>query len=166
VGDSIRAAGAWWRHRVVLAADHPPATSEYEVDLTTFSGLMIPTEVVNHVGVPDPSLFMMWEEYEYCLRVRGAGYRIVILNQPLTRFQAMREAERYGPWRAYYQARNSLAVLLRRRHPAELAWWAIRQGKFLVAAIGHDDREQQIALRLKGMIDALRRRSGLTVEPH
>jgi GT2 family glycosyltransferase len=164
VGHERRYAGAWWRGRAVLAADHPPATPVYEVDVTTFPGLLVPTQALLDIGLPDPDFFMMWEEYEFCLRAREAGYRIVIIDEPLVTTPPGGPAH-YPPWRGYYDARSSLTVALRRRHPVELFWWAIRQTKFAIAALTLDRPARRVWMRCRGVVDALRGRTGRTVEP-
>ena len=165
-GDGIRRIGARWCHGL---ADPPPrvgGASEYDVDVTTFNGLLVPAEVFREVGIPRADFFMMWEEYEWCLRARDAGWRFVLLEEPLVDIRSDdAPLVRYPPWRGYYQARNSLVMLLERQKAREFAWYAKRELKFLLGATSLDARWQRIGLRLRGVADGLRRRTGRLVEP-
>jgi len=110
---------------------------------------------------------MMWEEYEWCLRARDAGWRIALLEEPLVDVRSGDDAPvvRYPPWRGYYQARNGLVMLLERRNTREFAWYAKRELKFLLGATSLDAPRQRIGLRLRGVADGLRGRTGRLVEP-
>jgi rhamnopyranosyl-N-acetylglucosaminyl-diphospho-decaprenol beta-1,3/1,4-galactofuranosyltransferase len=165
-GDGLRRLGASWRHGLV---DPPPlvdGADEYAVDVTTFNGLLVPADAFRDVGFPRAEFFMMWEEYEWCLRARDAGWRIVILEEPLVDIRSGEAPMmRYPPWRGYYQARNAL-VTVRERHKArELAWYVSRELKFLIAAVSLAAPRQRIGLRLRGVADGLRGRTGRLVEP-
>jgi len=164
-GREVWPAGGWWKHRPVMAFAHPPRSAEYEVDVTTFSGLLVPRAVFDDVGAPWAELFMSWEDYDFCLRARDRGHRIVILDRPLVEFQAEREIGNYAPWRAYYQARNSLLVLRRRRVPIEFVWWLLFQLKSLLVSVTLDRPAARIAMRLRGIVHGLRGRTGRVVDP-
>ena len=137
----------------------------YEVDVATFGGLLVPTAVIRDVGPPRADFFMMWEEYEFCLRARGAGWRITVLPEPLVDIDGLPPGSRSRPWRAYYEARNSLITLREHGHRSDRWWWLRRQLKYLAAALGAHDRSARVAMRGRGMIDGIRGRTGRTVEP-
>jgi len=89
----------------------------------------------------------------------------VILDRPLVEFQAEREIGNYAPWRAYYQARNSLLVLRRRGVPIEFVWWLLFQLKSLLVSVTLDRPAARIAMRLRGIVHGLRGRTGRVVDP-
>jgi GT2 family glycosyltransferase len=165
-GDGIRRVGARWRHGLTTppAADH--ADEEYAVDVTTFNGLLVPAEAFRAVGLPRGDFFMMWEEYEWCLRARDAGWRLAILEKPLVDVRSGDAATfTYPPWRGYYQARNALVTVLERREAREVAWYARRELKHLVAAASLGTPARRIGLRLRGVADGVRGRTGRLVDP-
>lgn len=145
---------------VANAADGP-----YEVDVATFGGLLVPTEAVRQVGPPRADFFMMWEEYEFCLRARAAGWRITVLPEPLVDIDGLPPGSRSRPWRAYYEARNSLITLREHGRRRDRWWWLKRQVKYLAAALPASDRMARVKMRSRGMIDGMRGRTGRTVEP-
>jgi len=50
----------------------------YEAELVNFAGMLIPTNAIKEVGYPLRSLTMAAADWEYCLRLRKAGYRIYV----------------------------------------------------------------------------------------
>ncbi len=166
VGEGVRRVGFRWDHglRPPLAA--PPEQTEYEVDVSTFNGLLVPADAFRRVGVPRADFFMMWEEYEWCLRARDDGWRIVLLETPLVDARDDGPPTHvYPPWRGYYQARNALITVLDRRNRRALCWYAMRELRYLLAIVRRDRRARRYALRLRGIVDGLRRRTGRVVEP-
>jgi GT2 family glycosyltransferase len=159
--------GLRWRHRHVPVPAADPAGPPLPVDVVTFSGTLVSSELVCQVGVPKPQFFMMLEDLDYCLRVRDAGWRTYVLQQQLVTAFAMGSAGLAPPWRGYYQTRNHLAMTLERRSISELAWWLSRTLRFCVGALRSGDRPgERIRLRMLGAWHAVRGVSGRTVLPN
>lgn len=158
--------GAHWEHRHVALPPIDPAGPAVPVDVVTFSGTLVSAKMVHDVGVPKGEFFMMIEDLEYCLRVRRAGWEIYVLPRPLATALAMGSEGESPPWRAYYQTRNQLAMVLERRSPKELFWWFVRTSKFCVGAFRHGDHAvERLRLRLLGTWHALNHVSGRTIQP-
>jgi rhamnopyranosyl-N-acetylglucosaminyl-diphospho-decaprenol beta-1,3/1,4-galactofuranosyltransferase len=158
--------GARWRHRVVQQQWPPVGSPPYPTDVMTFKGALISLRMVPEIGVPVGDYFLMMEEYEYCLRAIRAGFRHYALPVPLLVPLEDEPPGRYPPWRGYYQVRNHLAMVLDRRSPGELLWFAIVQGKYLVGAVRVGERVgERIRLRLLGAWHALRGVTGKTLDP-
>jgi rhamnosyltransferase len=51
-----------------------------EVDVIITSGSLIPVTVLKDVGLMDESLFIDYIDYEWCLRAKSKGYKIMKLN--------------------------------------------------------------------------------------
>jgi GT2 family glycosyltransferase len=137
------------------------------VDVVVFGGLLLAASVVRDVGVPTAGYFMMCEELEYCLRVRAAGYPIMVLPQPCTVALHVGSSPEGGAlWRSYYQTRNQLAMSVARGSAPEVAWWLVRQAKFAGATVLHQDRKRErLRLRALGAWHGLCGVSGRVVEP-
>jgi rhamnopyranosyl-N-acetylglucosaminyl-diphospho-decaprenol beta-1,3/1,4-galactofuranosyltransferase len=156
-------AGYRWRHVAVpvrwAEADAHPAV--VDVDLVTFNGALIRAEAVAAVGVPRADFFMMWEEWEYCLRLRRAGYRIVVAPGVQVEHLTLGSDGRSAPWRGYYQARNHLRWALEQRSVVDVGWWAVLQARLAAAAILWGDRKlARVWWRIRGAADALAGRMG------
>jgi GT2 family glycosyltransferase len=158
--------GYRWRH--VPVPLRPEAVGHgggvVDVDLVTFNGALIRSSAVAAVGVPRADFFMMWEEWEYCLRVRRAGYRIVVVLDSCVEHLTLGSAGRAAPWRGYYQARNHLRWALERRSAVDVLYWAALQAKLSAAALAWGDcRMARIWWRWRGAVDAVLGRMGHTV---
>jgi rhamnopyranosyl-N-acetylglucosaminyl-diphospho-decaprenol beta-1,3/1,4-galactofuranosyltransferase len=158
--------GALWKHRVVQQQWPPVGSPPYPTDVMTFKGALISMAMVAEIGVPVGDYFLMMEEYEYCLRAIRAGFRHYALPVELLVPLEAEPPGRYPPWRGYYQVRNHLAMVLDRRSPGELLWFAIVQGKYLVGAVRVRERVgERLRLRLLGGWHALRGVTGKTIDP-
>ena len=84
----IWSAGARWRSfppRVVMIGfgreDGPEYSEQYDLDYATGCAMLVRRRVFEIVGAFDPVYFMYQEDYDFCYRVRKAGFRIVYVPQ-------------------------------------------------------------------------------------
>lgn len=161
--------GNVWRHRLVPIASGSGgrAAPLVDVDQVTFSGALVRADLTERVGLPRSDYFMMWEEVEYCLRVREHGFRVLVVPGLRVRHDALGRATTGGsPWREYYQIRNHLRFVLERRSLVEGLYWLVRHVRFTVSTLAFQDRKAaRIWLRLLGVVDAIRGRMGRTITP-
>lgn len=98
-----------------------------EVDVAAWGATLVSRRVVERDVLPDSRWFFAYEDWDFFLRVRRAGFRVLLDNRTATAvatkvtgagrhrsFAGARPAEQHEPWRAYYQARNFFE--LARRH--------------------------------------------------
>ena len=162
----VRSYGARWRRGLHPYTDADKAGDEYEVDVTLFCGMLVAVEPALAVGGIDPSYFIMWEEFDFCLRLRRAGLRIVTINEVLVDLEESHDqGGAYPPWRGYYQARNGVLVLRRLQLWSGLPWHLWRMAKMTAASVRLDRSADRASLRLRGLVDGVRGRDGRTVEP-
>ncbi len=161
--------GYLWR-RVAVPLYSPvasPQSTVVDVDMVTFNGVLVRTTMICRLGVPRADFFMMWEEWEYCLRARRAGYRVVVALNARADHRTLGSTARTTPvWRNYYQARNHLRWALEDGNVADVIAWGGRQLKLSVASLLR--REAAVAglwWRLRGAVDAVRGRMGPVVVP-
>jgi rhamnopyranosyl-N-acetylglucosaminyl-diphospho-decaprenol beta-1,3/1,4-galactofuranosyltransferase len=173
-GQSPLNMGALWnRGRPVYLAKQAVALEDgvvHSVDIANFAGALVRREVVETVGLPTPDYFLMFEDYEYSLRIRRAGFRILVATDSVIDHlhAGSGDASSWSPpWRGYYQTRNHLYFLLHQRRSLEgLGFWMTRNGKLLVAtALQGDQKLDRIRLRLLGAWHGLRGRTGKTIDP-
>jgi GT2 family glycosyltransferase len=93
------------------------------VDWISGCGLMVRRSVIEQIGAIDERFFYYWEETEWCLRARRAGWELVIV--PEARLWHKGVTRRYEPTPnvSYYHTRNRL--LLMRKHGAPTSRMAI-----------------------------------------
>lgn len=130
--------------------------------------------LLEEVGGYDPTLFFGFEELEFGLRARAAGWRLHILDgyagQPrrtMTQRQGGRQLVEWN-WRRYYSLRNLLVILLRRRR--RFAALHVALGRGLIKPLLWLPREPSAALRhirfnVRAIRDAAAGKLGRTVTP-
>lgn len=118
----------------------PQAQEGFEpVSVAAWGASLVSRRVVEAGVLPDAAWFFAYEDHDFWLRVRGAGFR-VLLDVAAARATAgqvsgagreqaqagARHADRAEPWRSYYQARNLFE--LRRRH-GDARWTLVHLAK-------------------------------------
>lgn len=135
------------------------------VDVVAFSGTLVSTELVRDIGLPQEDFFMMMEELDFCLRARDAGWSIAVHPAPMATSRNLGSRGSSPAWRGYYQTRNHLLMVRRRRSLDEGGWWIVRTLKFLLASlVARDQKGRRIVLRLRGARDGLLGVTGRTVD--
>lgn len=72
---------------------------------------LIPAVVVRAIGLPIPA-FIKWDDAEYGLRSRAAGYPTVTLPGVALWHIAWTEKDDFSDWQAYFHARNRILAAL------------------------------------------------------
>jgi GT2 family glycosyltransferase len=112
-----------WRssHRGLNETDTGQYGDVQPVDWISGCALLVRREVIEQVGGLDERFFYYWEETEWCLRARRAGWRIVFVPQAGIWHKGVQRDYRPAPNVTYYWTRNWLLMLEKHRAPA-LAW--------------------------------------------
>jgi GT2 family glycosyltransferase len=125
-----------------------------EVDYGPFWGALLSRRVVDANVVPDEALFWGAEDLDFWLRVRVAGFRVVV--DTVAHEAAHNKGSSGESWCGYYVARNNF--YLRRRHGRSR--WTIHHllksaRRFQLAP----SRAHRLAIA-RGVIDGIRGRTG------
>lgn len=160
--------------------DHTPFTHYFvptpgihRVSHAIASGILIPTEVLEVVGLMQEDLFIDWVDLEWCWRAKYRfGYENLgtgdVLIQHTMGDQYVgffgRKVSFRSPVRHYYMIRNALHLALRSRSagPAirleilakAFAW------TFILPAIAPNDKRKHFLATAAGFLDGLRNRMG------
>ncbi|MEO9325938.1 glycosyltransferase family 2 protein [Nocardioides sp. C4-1] len=82
-----------------------------EVENVAFEGFMVRREVVDRIGLPDPAFFIFYDDVDYALRARRAGYRIwAVRDAVLVRQLDFDQQHDLAGWKGYYMYRNLFVV--------------------------------------------------------
>ncbi|MEF2278510.1 glycosyltransferase family 2 protein [Deinococcus sp. YIM 134068] len=104
------------------------AVSGATVDLFTFVGPLIPTEVIRRAGLPVDNFFFAYDDFEYALRLRrlGVGARLVPSSRLWHHGSLSCPSPRgpYNPLKHYYNTRNQLLVY--REYGTSAPWYVLR----------------------------------------
>jgi GT2 family glycosyltransferase len=85
-----------------------------ELENVAFEGFMVRRDVVTRVGLPDPSYFIFYDDVDYALRIRRAGYRIwAVRDAVLVRQLGFDQQHDLSGWKGFYMYRNLFVVHLR-----------------------------------------------------
>lgn len=141
-----------------------------ECDYVLIDGALVTRDVVNKVGMPNEKLFLMAEDWEYCLRIRKNGFKVGSLNNiPVDRLYLGGQGGGYSRstlWRGYYQSRNHFLIMHQYFSFSHLYGHVMRQLKFMYAALLHaPDRFTRIQFRLMGMWHGILNKGGKTLDP-
>jgi GT2 family glycosyltransferase len=110
-------------HFETLPADqvHP-----YEVDMVSGCAMIVRREVMEQVGLLNERYFAYFEDAEWCVRVRRAGYRVVAVpGAQVWHRGSTASGGFHAPLRIYYSVRNHLLVANAQapaRHRLHRAW--------------------------------------------
>jgi GT2 family glycosyltransferase len=87
------------------------------LDFATLCCALVTREAVDRVGLLDPNFFLLYEDYEYCARLRQAGFSLrFVPDAHLWHKVSMTvQAGRPNPNTWYYRGRSK--ALFKRRHP-------------------------------------------------
>jgi rhamnopyranosyl-N-acetylglucosaminyl-diphospho-decaprenol beta-1,3/1,4-galactofuranosyltransferase len=85
-----------------------------ELHNIAFEGPLFRREVVTTIGLPDSSFFIFYDDVDFAVRARRAGYRIwAIRDAVLVRQLDFSQQHDLAGWKGYYMYRNMFAVHFR-----------------------------------------------------
>jgi rhamnopyranosyl-N-acetylglucosaminyl-diphospho-decaprenol beta-1,3/1,4-galactofuranosyltransferase len=88
--------------------------AEVPLENVAFEGFMVHRRVVDAVGLPDPGFFIFYDDVDYAVRVRRAGFAILALRDAvLVRQLDFDQQHDMKSWKGYYMYRNLFVVHLR-----------------------------------------------------
>jgi GT2 family glycosyltransferase len=94
--------------------DRSQMPERVELHNVAFEGFLVRREVVEAVGLPDSSYFIFYDDVDFALRARRAGYRIwAIRDAVLVRQLDFSQKHDLAGWKGYYMYRNLFAVHFR-----------------------------------------------------
>jgi rhamnopyranosyl-N-acetylglucosaminyl-diphospho-decaprenol beta-1,3/1,4-galactofuranosyltransferase len=84
------------------------------IENVAFEGFLLRREVVDAIGLPDPAYFIFYDDVDFAVRARRAGYRIwAVRDAVLVRQLAFDQQHALDSWKGYYMYRNLFAVHFR-----------------------------------------------------
>lgn len=89
-----------------------------ETDYITGCGLLIRREVIKKIGTLSDDYFLYYEDTDYCLKARVAGWKCGIVPSARIWHKVSRSAKEFSPSYLYYHARNGL-LMAKRNNPWE-----------------------------------------------
>lgn len=136
-----------------------------EVDWVSGCAILVRRAVIEQVGMIDPRFFYYYEETEWCVRARKAGWKAVHVPAAKLWHKGVQRNYKPGPNVTYYETRNRFLLFSKHGAPA-LAW--IKIWKFIIGTLiswtfkprWRDMREHRDAM-WQGTMDFLNQRWGM-----
>lgn len=98
--------------------------AELPVENVAFEGFLVKREVLDAVGLPDPSYFIFYDDVDFAVRARRAGFPVLALRDAvLVRQLAFDQQHDTRSWKGYFMYRNLFLVHFRY---AENRWVALK----------------------------------------
>ncbi|MDY6838330.1 MAG: glycosyltransferase family 2 protein [Thermodesulfobacteriota bacterium] len=143
-----------------------------EVQNVAFLGFFIHRDLVQLIGLPDPTYFICRDDYEYCERAKKSGAKFILVKKSvishpvkgISRFRFLGMDIWYRnmpPWKTYYDIRNR--ILLVKAHDPTLLWRRTIPGMLLQSLCNvftEKDRPFLLYAYAIGILDGLRNRRG------
>lgn len=112
--------------------------AEVPVENVAFEGFMVRRDVVEAIGFPDPSFFIFYDDVDFAIRARRAGFDIVCLRDAvLVRQLDFNQQHDLDTWKGFYMYRNLFVVHFRYGNNVlvRLKPWLIMLAVVLVSAL-------------------------------
>lgn len=134
------------------------------VDWISGCAIMVRRDAIKQVGMLDAKFFYYWEEVDWCIRVRRAGWKIVHVPGAKLWHKGVQRNYRPKPSVAYYNTRNRFLLLC--KHHASFKVQAVAWVQTLRTLLSLSIRPKWRGMRdhrnalWHGLIDFLHRRWG------
>ncbi len=88
--------------------------AEVALENVAFEGFMVKREVVTAVGLPDPGFFIFYDDVDFAVRTRRAGFGVVAVRDAvLVRQLDFDQQHDMRSWKGFYMYRNLFVVHMR-----------------------------------------------------
>ncbi|MEI7826509.1 MAG: glycosyltransferase family 2 protein [Euryarchaeota archaeon] len=129
-----------------------------ELDYVEGSCLLTRAEVIRDIGLLDPAYFTYWEEADWCIRGRKAGYKAVYA--PKSRIWHKVAASNVGLKNEYYRTRNAFWFLKKHASRGEylsfFLYFFLFRIYFFTILLLIDGDFQKLTYFYKGVFDGIR----------
>lgn len=144
-------------------ADRAAMPDRVELQNVAFEGFLVRRDVIDAIGLPDPSYFIFYDDVDYAIRARRAGFRIwAIRDAVLVRQLDFDQQHSLDTWKGFYMYRNLFVVHLRYGENVlvRLKPWLIVLAVVLLSPIRGGRAEAGNVIRAIGSARTMRRLPG------
>lgn len=133
-----------------------------EVDALIFAGLLVRKKVFEKIGLLDERFTLYFEDNDFFIRARRAGYKMVFVPQAKMWHKGSKSFGKQSPQKVYYFSRNRL--LLRSKFQPFSLVEQLRNLRFMVSSLGfmviNKSRREHFRAVALGIFDFYRGRFG------
>jgi rhamnopyranosyl-N-acetylglucosaminyl-diphospho-decaprenol beta-1,3/1,4-galactofuranosyltransferase len=149
-------------------ADRASMPALVEVQNVAFEGFMVRRDVVTRIGFPDPEFFIFYDDAEYAVRARRAGWRIwAVRDARLVRQLDFNQQHDLSGWKGFYMFRNLFVVHFRHGENVlvRLKPWVIVFGVVLLSPLRGGCGEAGNVIRAMRSARGMRHLTGAAAPP-
>ena len=139
-----------------------------ELENVAFEGFMARRSVVAEIGLPDPGFFIFYDDVDYALRARRAGFHIwAVRDAVLVRQLDFDQQHDLGGWKGYYMYRNLFTVHRRygENRLVRAKPWLITLAVVVLSPVRGGRAEARNVIRAMRSARGMRRLSGTARPP-
>lgn len=153
----------WWRggatyHIGLDCPDGEEFNQRRQVEYVTGCSLLVPAALIQSVGLLPELYHLYFEEPEWCVRARRAGWKVVYEPGSVVYHKVSRSISRRPALIDYYVTRNRLRFVL--RHRPMLLPIALMDSVKTALSYWRAGKQQALSMTLRGMRDFFRGRQG------
>lgn len=142
----------------------------FEVDFASFVGLVLSTNLIDKIGLPNKDYFIWFDDLEYSIRIRKFTQIIVLSNAIITHKTSKilhgQKKDYHINWKQYYGNRNR--ILMIKEHSqhkfVSLVLVVLGQLKNFARSLGHlnsmDERKKAFHQTISSIFDGLMNKKG------
>jgi GT2 family glycosyltransferase len=123
------------------------------IENVAFEGFMVRRTVIEAIGLPDPDFFIFYDDVDYALRARRAGFTIwAVRDAVLVRQLEFDQQHDLSGWKGYYMYRNLFTVHRRygENRLVRAKPWLIAAGVVALSPLrGGQDEVRNVAAALR-----------------
>ena len=134
-----------------------------ELENVAFEGFLVRREVIDTIGLPDPSYFIFYDDVDFAVRARRAGFRIwAVRDAVLVRQLDFDQQHALDTWKGFYMFRNLFVVHFRYGENVlvRLKPWVITAGVLLLSPLRGGRAEAANVIRAIRSARGMRRPPG------
>ena len=138
-----------------------------ELENVAFEGFLLRREVVTRIGLPDAAFFIFYDDVDFAIRARRAGYRIwAVRDAVLVRQLDFDQQHALDTWKGFYMYRNLFVVHLRYGENAlvRLKPWLVTAAVVLLSPLRGGPGEARNVIRAMRAARAMREPPPTTVD--
>lgn len=91
--------------------DHGQYNFPFEIDFASGIAMLVRAEIIRKIGLFDPKFFIWYEDLDFGIRVKKAGFKAYYVPSPVWHEGAQSVRHRYSPKLAYYSTRNLIYTI-------------------------------------------------------
>ena len=154
--------GTFTGRRVVEIGAGEPDTGAYDsirLDFVYGCALLIRTETFRQLGGFDERFFLYYEDIDFCLRAREAGWEVALAPLAHVLHEGSRSTLDEPETKVYHHARSRILFFARHTRGAQRALFAISELAFIARTVGGHlmaGRVRNALAYARGTIDAMR----------